>query len=606
MKTIALLALSAALAASAAHAHAAGFFAAQGHLSPAPRLLVEPEAVESAPAPKAVQSVGPIDTSSIAAVLAAYNQYYNVPMPALGFTGSVAGCNPGSISLAWQEWLITRINFMRAMAGVPGNTTLDASRNAAQQAAALIMAANGVLDHNPPSSYACWTSAGANAAGGSNLSYGSIDPLPLYMSEPGAGNEPVGHRRWILDSRKNNFGVGQVNDFNALYAFQRGSAVSVPNGIAWPPRGYVPLALFPTAFTSVQRWSFGLPGADFGPANVTVTRNGAPVAVNVVSRFDTGYADNTIVWEMPANHSITAGAVYQVTVSNVANAASTSYTYPVRPFDPSNVANDLAVTQAVSPNPATGRDIVYTLIVSNAGGTTAGPVTLTDTLPSGTTFVWASPGCLMSAGVVTCTNASLAAGGTWRVQVVVRRANSGNITNSASVSSPLGDTNAANNSTSLQSTVAASSAGVPVLRYRLYSDVSKEHHFTTDLNEYNVLGTMGWVREGTVGRVLDNPGQYNGVAAVPYYRLYDNSTAWHHWTTDANEYYTLAQYPWWSAEGIDGFILPTQAPGTIPLYRLNYSAIPTLHHWTIDANEYNTLICCYGWFGEGGSGFVIP
>jgi hypothetical protein len=138
--------------------------------------------------------------------------------------------------------------------------------------------------------------------------------------------------------------------------------------------------------------------------------------------------------------------------------------------------------------------------------------------------------------------------------------------------------------------------------------VTLEHHFTTDLNEYNVLGSYvgTWVQEGTVGKILDNPGSYGGVQAVPYYRLYDTLTNWHHWTTDANEYYTLGLYPNWNLEGVDGWILPTQAPGSIELYRLNYPHIPGLHHWTTDANENAILIGQYGWIGEPGAGFVLP
>jgi hypothetical protein len=148
---------------------------------------------------------------------------------------------------------------------------------------------------------------------------------------------------------------------------------------------------------------------------------------------------------------------------------------------------------------------------------------------------------------------------------------------------------------------------VPVLRYRLYSPVTLEHHFTTDLNEYNVLGglTGTWVQEGTVGQVLNNPGTFNGVEVVPYYRLYDTATQWHHWTTDANEYYTLGLFPNWTPEGVDGYILPVITAGATELYRLNYPFIPGLHHWTIDPVEYNQLITNFGWIGEGGSGFVV-
>ena len=187
--------------------------------------------------------------------------------------------------------------------------------------------------------------------------------------------------------------------------------------------------------------------------------------------------------------------------------------------------------------------------------------------------------------------------------MVIRPSAIGTIINTASVSSNSGSVYS-----SLQLTVAPSPAGVPVQRYRLYSPVTLEHHFTTDLNEYNVLGAQAgtWIQEGGVGRVLNNPGSVAGVPTVPYYRLYDTATRWHHWTTDPNEYYTLAQFPNWNAEGVDGYLLPTQASGTIPLYRLLYPFVPGLHHWTIDANEYNTLISTYGWVGEGGSGFVLP
>jgi uncharacterized repeat protein (TIGR01451 family) len=584
--------------------------AADVHLAPAP--WMDPDAPET-PAdpilvPKAVQLVPPLDTMDIGAVIAAYNTYYNVPMPALGFTGSTASCNPGSISLAFQEWTISRINFLRAMAGVPAATTLNSSLDAQQQAAALIMAANNTLTHAPASNMLCYTSAGATGAAQSNLALGSTDSLPLYMSEPGNGNQPVGHRRWILHSRKTSFGMGQANNANALHTFQNGPVVAVPNGIPWPPRGYVPLALFPTQFTTTQRWSFGLPGANFSAAVVTVTRNGAPVTTNVVSRTDNGYGDNTIVWEMPSGHAVTAGSTYNVTVAGVTGTAQATYSYQVMPFDPSATSTDLAVTQAAPAAGATGRDVPFTLTVRNSGTGAASSVVLTNTVPAGASAIWASPGCTQSGNTFTCALGTLAAGASRQVQVVMRRATAGTLVSNASVTGSPADSNTANNSSSASVAVALSPAGVPVARYRLYSPVTLEHHFTTDLNEYNVLGAAvgTWIQEGTVGRVLNNPGSFGGVTAIPYYRLYDNGTRWHHWTTDANEYYTLGTFPGWVQEGVDGFILPTRAPGSIELYRLNYPALGSLHHWTVDANEYTTLIGQFGWVGEGGSGFVVP
>jgi hypothetical protein len=327
------------LAATSAHA-------ADAWLGPAPR--VDPDAPPPAQLPqgffpKAVSPVGAINTMDRAAVVNAYNAYYNVAMPAVGFTGAVAGCNPGSISLAFQEWTVTRINFLRAMAGVPGTTTLDTSLNPQEQAAALIMAANSTLTHSPTAAMTCYSAAGATGAGSSNLAIGTglTDAIPLYMTDPGTGNEIAGHRRWILHSAKTRFGLGNANgspyNANALYTFDFGAPVSVPNGIPWPPRGYVPLALFPAPFGAEgQRWSFGLPGANFGAANVSLTLNGTTVPVTVISRTDNGYGDNTIVWQLPSGHTVTKDTTYTVNITGVSGAASSSYTYNVLPINPAD------------------------------------------------------------------------------------------------------------------------------------------------------------------------------------------------------------------------------------------------------------------------------
>ena len=283
-----------------------------------------------------------------------------------------------------------------------------------------------------------------------------------------------------------------------------------------------------------------------------------------------------------------------------------SVTFPTAP-----VSADLVLSNLVTPSPgSTGKDVVFTMSATNNGPAQATGVVISMTYDPTASLIWLSPGCAGAGGsTINCTIGTLNNGATSQAfKLVLRKNVAGTINNNATVTGTTTDANAANNTVNRVVTIDASTPGVPVQRYRLYSPISLEHHFTTDLNEYNVLGGMtgAWIQEGGVGKVLNNPGTYNGVAAVPYYRLYDTTTTWHHWTTDANEYYTLGLFGWWSQEGVDGYILPTQAPGTIQLYRLNYAFIPTLHHWTIDQNEYTTLICCYGWAGEGGSGFVIP
>jgi hypothetical protein len=147
-------------------------------------------------------------------------------------------------------------------------------------------------------------------------------------------------------------------------------------------------------------------------------------------------------------------------------------------------------------------------------------------------------------------------------------------------------------------------AATPILQYRLYHDGTKEHLYTTDLNEYNVLGSRGWTQEGVAYRMLTN-GVYNGVSAtIPLFRAYHPGILQHLWTTDSNEAATLGGTSSWFYEDIIGYMLPTQAAGTIPLYRLALAS-PPIHLWTTDLNEY-TVLQTRGWTGEGIIGYVVP
>lgn len=140
--------------------------------------------------------------------------------------------------------------------------------------------------------------------------------------------------------------------------------------------------------------------------------------------------------------------------------------------------------------------------------------------------------------------------------------------------------------------------------YRLYHPGVQTHLNTTDLNEYNVLGQVGWNREGAVGQILNGPTTINGISAVPFYRLYWATYTRHFWTTDRYEYFVLRDTPGFNAEHIIGYVMPQQAPGTIPFFRLRHSVLP-LHLWTTDAYEYSVL-AVNGWVQEGIIGYIQP
>jgi hypothetical protein len=319
-------------------------------LGPPPRFdpadLEVVHSVASAPAPEhhvlAVDTIPAIDTSMRAAVRTAYYHHYAPPMPDMAWTGSIESCNAGSISTAFQEWTITRVNFVRAMAGVPGTVTLNPTTSAKAQQAALMFAANRQLSHSPPSTWLCYSADGYEAAGKSNiaLSFGSPsynDVVALYMDDPGQNNPPVGHRRYILYPPQTTMGVGSTPTGpgqwggNALWVVgDFGQRPPTPNGVAWPPRGFVPMALFPSS----KRWSLSYPGANFSGSTVAMTADGASVPLTVVSRTDS-YGDNTIVWE-PAL-TVSRGAVYQVSIASVSGTGvPASFAYTVRAFDPAD------------------------------------------------------------------------------------------------------------------------------------------------------------------------------------------------------------------------------------------------------------------------------
>jgi uncharacterized repeat protein (TIGR01451 family) len=84
-------------------------------------------------------------------------------------------------------------------------------------------------------------------------------------------------------------------------------------------------------------------------------------------------------------------------------------------------APSLAVVAADSPDPVSaGANLTWTLSYSNTGNADATGVVVSDTLPANTSFVSATGGGTLAAGVVTWSVGTLAAGGNGSVQLVVK------------------------------------------------------------------------------------------------------------------------------------------------------------------------------------------
>ena len=293
-------------------------------------------------------SVPAVDISSRSSAASFYFSYYT-GQPAIGWTGSQSSCTAGTTSAAFKAAVIDRVAFYRAMAGVPSNIGLSASSSTANQQAALMFSRNDQLSHSPPSSWACYTASGAQAAGSSNIAIGlyGLGAIDAYMKDAGGNNAATGHRRWLLYPQTQSFGTGDVpavgsySSANSLWVWDAnvsGPRPSTRDGyVAWPPPGYVPYQVV------YPRWSFSYPNADFGSASVTVTLDSASVPVSIDSSTSTGYGENTIVfrpnglsdsgaWANPGSDK-----TYTVRVSGVSvGGQNRTFIYNVTVFDPSS------------------------------------------------------------------------------------------------------------------------------------------------------------------------------------------------------------------------------------------------------------------------------
>ena len=318
-------------------------------LGPAPRLDAAAAAAattQSLPLPAQTITLDPQNRTQVAnAYLSIYVPQSAVPS---GWNGNVSACNAGTTTPAFRQAAIDRVNFLRALSGLPGNVALfGGTRSSETQSAALMFSANHSLSHSPPATWTCWTSAGADGASHSNIALGSgsnsasgTGAISLYMDDPGSGNSASGHRRWILYPPQVQMDSGSIPSnpswaANALWVLGPfGSRPSTPNGVAWPPRGYVPWQLLPSGS---NRWSFSWPGANFASASVSMKRNGQTLGAPAYETLANGYGDNTLVWRPPGVTYVqpTADVNYHVTISGISGGgAPSTISYDVIVIDP--------------------------------------------------------------------------------------------------------------------------------------------------------------------------------------------------------------------------------------------------------------------------------
>ncbi|MEZ5225141.1 MAG: CAP domain-containing protein [Acidimicrobiales bacterium] len=256
-----------------------------------------------------------------------------------GWTGDGAACDAGTISVAYQQQQVDRINYYRRLAGLEHDVELDTGMSAEAQEAALIIWANAAVDHNPSPSAACYSETGATGSFNSDLYQRTgFDALRGFMEDPGEANVSVGHRNWLLMPQLRSVGIGEVP--TTASEVDGGYAVNFRNGfelekdtavVAWPSAGYFPEELVD------ERWSVSIYGADFSNASVAVRRDGEPIDAPIVfNERRPGVLPASIITFTPEGIDDAVDGRdtrYEVSITGVVSDVGSTIEYEVVTFD---------------------------------------------------------------------------------------------------------------------------------------------------------------------------------------------------------------------------------------------------------------------------------
>lgn len=300
------------------------------------------------PPPSPTPSPAPTPTSWAAGAAALYDV---APNP--------ASCQPGILKASVRHEMLARVNAVRALHRLPPVVHSDVDNQGAADSS-LMMAVNRTLNHTPPSSWTCFTNAGADAAASGNLIGGWGNGLPWssedallagWMTERNSAT--IGHRRWLLDPFLGQITYGRVAYQSAngdradaatmkVFSFSSNppapAASSIPDYVAYPYGDY-PIRYFAPgdilSFSVVAnrggRFASGNANVRFDSAVVTVSAGSTDLPVTQVANDNVGYGlPNSIQWRVTGLQRNTS---YTVRIVGVTGAPQSGYEYSFRIVD---------------------------------------------------------------------------------------------------------------------------------------------------------------------------------------------------------------------------------------------------------------------------------
>ena len=304
----------------------------------------------------------------------------------IGWTGNYSG-NSGNTSRAFVDDVERRLNYFRAMCGLPSDANVNSGatvaiepldpfkpssnteKAAAVQDAALMLirnfdpatGRNPAISHDPAANLAGWTKETWNAAAKSNLAFGVFGPAAIteYMIEELTGNYTastwnalVGHRRWNLYPAATDYATGDQPGIsasrpptNVFYVGQKPGELRPQPSVGFVP--YPAAGFFPAPINS-RYWSLSREGADFTAATVRMTDStGKTVPVSGIKR-DGSYGDPSMIWEVgssAATKSVLNDTTFDVFISGIAGPGiPTTYNYSVTLINPNSLTSNQKIS----------------------------------------------------------------------------------------------------------------------------------------------------------------------------------------------------------------------------------------------------------------------
>jgi uncharacterized protein YkwD len=235
------------------------------------------------------------------------------------WSGATASCTAGDMSADARANALRLVNLYRWLAALPPVTT-DPAHDAEDQACALMMRANNMISHMPPTTWLCYTAAGADGASNSNVSGGpAVSSVDLYMTDPG-NPTTIGHRRWLLSNSLGPIGIGGTDRSSCLWTLTGTGKAGKP-WMAWPPAGIVPVQAVFAGGTKggadTTGWTVESDSVNLANAQVTVTLDGANMPVTVAQLLG-GYGSKYAISFIPMGWTTQPNKTYSVSITGAA------------------------------------------------------------------------------------------------------------------------------------------------------------------------------------------------------------------------------------------------------------------------------------------------